>query len=148
MDPTWFPSSNRPNYPAGLAQAGSILIGVTSLLLPQGQFRNAIALPPLLWLAWTVRQHTAGSPEEDYLTAVNVVMAITKYIDFAVMRIPEQSCHRIRPDNRIETTDEINRMSLWQKFKWSLQLACTTRGVGWDWRVKNVEPVPPGISRR
>lgn len=148
MDPKWFPSPNRPSYPAGLAQAGSTLIGVASLLFPQGQFRNVIALPPLLLLAWTVRQHTAGSPEEDYLTAVNIVMAITKYIDFVVMRIPEQSCHRIRPNNRVETTDEINRMSLWQKFKWSLQLACTTRGVGWDWRVKNVEPVPPGISRR
>ncbi|RVX67935.1 hypothetical protein B0A52_08540 [Exophiala mesophila] len=130
MDPKWFPSSNRPVYPTGLAQAGCTLIGVTSLLFPQGQFRNVIALPPLLLLAWKVRQHTSGSPEEDYLTAVNIVMAIAKYVDFAVMRIPEQSCHRIGTDKHVETTDEINRMSLWQKFKWSLELACTTRGIG------------------
>lgn len=148
MDPKWFPPPNRPIHATGLAPIGGTLIGVASLLLPQGRFRNVIAVPSLLWLAWKLRQGSAGSPEEDYMNAVNLCMAVMKYIDFVVMRSPEQSFHRVRPGGTVEDADEVTQMSLWQKFKWSLSLACTTRGIGWNWRVKNVERVPEGISRR
>ncbi|KAI1106046.1 hypothetical protein F4804DRAFT_340803 [Jackrogersella minutella] len=34
-----------------------------------------------------------------------------------------------------------------QKLKWSVRLATTTRGIGWDWQVKNVPPHPGDKTR-
>ena len=82
------------------------------------------------------------------MNAVNVCLALLKYVDFSVLRIPEQELYRIHPDGTTETTKEIEEMTLWQKFKWNLDLYTTTRGIGWNWCVKNVDPVPENVSRR
>jgi hypothetical protein len=38
--------------------------------------------------------------------------------------------------------------SLLERLQWSVSLWCSTRGIGWNWKVSNVpEPVEPGYSR-
>lgn len=148
MDAKWFPSPDRPFRSGTPNVIGANGIGMATLLLPPGlMWRNVIAFPLLLWIAYNVRHHTTSKPEEDYLTAINVAMAMAKYFDFS-LRIPERSLRRIRPDGSAETAKEIASMSVWQKFQWNFDLFTTMRGIGWNWKVKNVDDVPQQISRR
>jgi hypothetical protein len=148
MDPKWFPPPNRPILPSGRSTLGATAIGIATLLLPQGQFRNVIAVPSILWIAYNLRQHSTGKTEEDYMTAINVCMTLIKIADFAILGIPEQSVRRIRSDGSVETAEEIKNMTVSQKLRWNLDLFLTMRGIGWNWRVKNVDAVPADVSRR
>lgn len=123
-------------------------IGMLTLLLPQGHFRNAIAIPVLLWIPYNLRRYTTGKPVEDYLSAVQVSVALIRYLDFCTFKIPEQSLRRVGADGSTETPQEIQNMTLWQKLRWNFDLFTTLRGIGWNWRVKNVDDVPKDISRR
>lgn len=148
MDPKWFPPPDRPFQNTAPFTAGANLVGIATLLLPQGRFRSIIAVPSILWLAYGLRQYSTGKAEEDYLNAVNVTIALFKFVDFATLRTPEQTVHRIGPGGRMETTEQVERMTLWQKLKWNLELYSTARGIGWNWQVKNTDHVPEGITRR
>jgi hypothetical protein len=148
MDPKWFPPPDRPLQLGERFTAGANLVGIATLLLPQGRFRNVIGLPPILYIAYSLRQHTTGRADQDYLNAVNVCLAVLKFVDFSILRIPEQTLHRVRPNGTIETAKEVEDMTIWQKFKWNLDLYTTARGIGWNWSVKNTENVPEDVSRR
>lgn len=149
MDPKWFPPQDRPFQSGGQSLLAGGVVGVATLLLPPSLFRRTIAIPPLLWILYNLRQHTTGKREEDYLTAVNISMLLAKMVDVCVVHTAERDFHRVEDDGTpCETTQEIEQMTLWQKFNWSLSLLTTTRGVGWNWRVKNVDKVAPTISRR
>ncbi|KAK6379512.1 hypothetical protein LTS17_006430 [Exophiala oligosperma] len=71
-----------------------------------------------------------------------------RYLDFCVINVPERDFHRVRPDGNAETESDVRNMTIWQKFRWNFDLFMTMRGVGWNWRVKNVEAVPMQLSRR
>ncbi len=149
MDPKWFPPPDRPFQPGSRGILGAGTICITTLLLPQGPFRKIIAVPPILWLLYNLRQHTTGKGEEDYLTAVNISMTLARFVDVCALRDAEKELWRVNPDGSArETADDIQKMTLWQKFRWNLDLFMTMRGVGWNWRVKNVDEVPMNISRR
>lgn len=148
MDSKWFAPPGRPLQGGERLTAGANLVGIATLLLPQGQFRNVIALPPIFYIAYNLRQHTAGRADQDYLNAINVCLAVLKLVDFSILRNPEQTLHRVRLDGTVETTREVENMTLWQKFRWNLDLFSTPRGIGWNWRVKGFENVPENVSRR
>lgn len=148
MDPKWFPPPDRPVRPGSRDITAANAIGMAALLLPPGQCRNVIAIPPFLAIIYTLRQHTTGRNDEDYLTAVNVCMMLIRFIDFCVVNTPEQSFRRVRSDGRTETPQEIQNMTIWQKLRWNFDLFATLRGIGWNWRVKNVDDVRNDISRR
>ena len=149
MDPKWFPPPDRPFQPGGRGIFGAGTICITTLLLPQGPLRKIIAVPPMIWLLYNLRQHTTGKGEEDYLTAVNISMTLARFVDVCVLRDAEKELRRVNPDGSArETANDIQKMTRWQKFRWNLDLFMTMRGIGWNWRVKNVEEVPINISRR
>lgn len=149
MDANWFPSQDRPFQAGGRSILGAGTIGITAMLLPQSTLRTTVAIPPILWFLYNVRQHTTGKREEDYLTAVNISMTLAKFLDVGVLRNAENEFQRVNPDGSArETPDDLQKMTLWQKFRWNLDLFVTMRGIGWNWRVKNVDEVPLDISRR
>lgn len=148
MDFGLFPPPIRPLHPAGRALLTSNAVGIASLLFPQGRFRNIIAFPALLWIAYDVRQHGTGFVGSDYQDAVDLSMAFIRLVDFSILRVAELSVHRVRPDGSFETTEDVFNMTIYQKFRWSIDLFLTLRGIKWDWRVKNVDQVSPKISRR
>ncbi|OQU96641.1 hypothetical protein CLAIMM_02691 [Cladophialophora immunda] len=147
MDPKWFPPPDRPFQPGGRSVFGAGVIGMTTLLFPPGRFRQIMPIPLILWILWNLRQHTAGRPEEDYINAINVCLILLRCIDVGVLHNAEQAFRRVKSDGTTETEEDIEKMTTWQKFRWSLQLFTTMRGIGWNWRVKNVDQVPRHISR-
>lgn len=149
MDPKWFPPQDRPLQTGGQSILTAGVVGVATLLLPRGLFRQTIAVPPLLWILYDLRQHTSGKREEDYLTAINISMLLAKVVDVCIVHSAEQDFHRVKDDGSpSETPQDIEQMTLRQKFKWNLSLLTTMRGVGWNWRVKNVDNVASNVSRR
>lgn len=149
MDPTYFPPAHRPYAPDSQMLLCANLIVASALLLPPGRYhRNLIALPGLLFTAYALRRHSSGKVEVDYLDAVNSSTLFLKWLDFAVLRVPERSAARVRDDGSVETADEVEKLTVWGKLKWVLSLLGTVRGVGWNWKVKNVDDVPKNVSRR
>ncbi|OAL20157.1 hypothetical protein AYO22_09129 [Fonsecaea multimorphosa] len=147
MDPKWFPPPDRPIQPGGPSVIGAGVIGITTLLLPPGQLRKTIPISLIPWVMLNLRRHTSGRPEEDYLTAVNVSLILVRCIDFEVLHNAEQAFRRVKSDGTMETAEDIEKMTIWQKCRWGLHLFTTARGIGWNWRVKNVDEVPRDISR-
>ncbi|OCT51557.1 hypothetical protein CLCR_08724 [Cladophialophora carrionii] len=151
MDPKWFPPPDRPFQPGGRSILATGTIGITTLLIPKGQLRNIVAIgaiPSILWILYNLRQHTTGKLEEDYLTAINISITLARFIDVCVLHDAEQSLRRVRADGSDrETAEDIQRMGLWWKFCWNLDLFTTMRGIGWNWRVKNVDEVSANALR-
>jgi hypothetical protein len=148
MDPGWFPSADRPFQDGGKTLLAASAVSITTLLLPRGHLRKIVAIPPSLWLLYNLRQHTTGKRADDYLMAVNVSMTLARFIDVCVLHDAETDLYRTNPDGSPkETAEDIQRMTLWQKFRWNLDLFMTMRGVGWNWQVKNIEPVKSDQSR-
>ncbi|EXJ58575.1 hypothetical protein A1O7_06002 [Cladophialophora yegresii CBS 114405] len=111
MDPKWFPPPDRPFQPGGQSILAAGTIGITTLLLPRCQFRNFVAIPPIVWILYNLRQHTTGKLEEDYLTAVNISITLAKLIDVSVLHDAEQSLRRVRTDGGdTESAEDIQRM--------------------------------------
>ncbi|OAL36985.1 hypothetical protein AYO20_03754 [Fonsecaea nubica] len=148
MDPKWFPPPDRPFQSGGPSVIGAGVIGIASLCFSPGHFRKITSISAILCILANLRLHTAGRPEEDYLNAINICLILIRCIDFEVLHIAEQTFCREKSDGTFETADDIEKMTLWQKFQWSVSLLTTMRGIGWNWRVKNVDKVPKHLSRR
>lgn len=147
MDKSWWPPETRPKRPAEQLLMIATTICVSSLLLPQGRFRVVVCLGPLIYLCTQLRTHSCGQMNSDYLSMVNFTIMVLKWLDFVAIRNPEQSLRRKQHDGSVETYDEIRNLSLWAKFRWSLSMFTTYRGIGWNWEVKNVDHVPKATSR-
>ena len=149
MDPKWFPGAERPFQAGGPGIIAAGIINTTTMLLPPGQFRQFLAVPSLLGILYYQRHHTTGRTEQDYLTAINISLLLARLVDACVLHDAEHDFHRVDASGKArETAEEIEKMTLWQKLRWNLDLFTTMRGIGWNWRVKNVDEVRADISRR
>ncbi|KIW18353.1 hypothetical protein PV08_02641 [Exophiala spinifera] len=147
MDPRWFAPPNRPIRPVDSGAAAANGAAMLTLLLPPGPVRSAAGVPAILWIAYDLRRHTTGKIEQDYLNAINVFTCLMRYVDFCVVNVPEREFHRVRPDGGTEPENHVRNMTIRQKLRWGFDLFMTMRGVGWNWRVKNVEEVPVHLTR-
>lgn len=150
MDPRYFPSPNRPlsSFPKILGSA--YIVSTTSLLLPRTfPFRSYLPIPPILYLCYHVRTHRLVSLAEDYLVAIDLVWLLVRWCDIAVIHDPEHDLRRIKhtETRELESVDDIENLSRWQKFTRTLNLMTNCRGVGWNWQVKNIDPVTEGSRR-
>jgi hypothetical protein len=75
----------------------------------------------------------------DYLMPVQAVLAVIHWIDFFVIHSPG-GYSRAKDKGAVPT-------SLWEKLRWNWDLMISMRGIGWDWKVKNVPKGDVGISR-
>jgi len=151
MDPSWFPPPARPLGIHRQILPAFSFVCVSSLLLPPGAARRAITLPPLLYLLSQVRKCSAGTDVEDYVLAVNVTGLLYKYVDFILLCDTETQLYRVKEAENKDgprLNEDPANMGLWQKCKWSVDLWTTLRGVGWNWRVKNVDALRDNVTRQ
>lgn len=151
MDPKWYPQANRPVRSSGAVLVPFVLICSTSLLVPPGRPRALLTLPPLLYLLLQVRRTTSGINAEDYMLAVNISQFSCRYVTSVLFATPENDMHRVvlTGENKgMREPENALTMDWWSKLKWSMQLWSTLRGVGWNWRVKNVDDVPEKLQSR
>ena len=106
----------------------------------------------LLWLLYTPN-YTVGDSGGDFAAGVFMAAVSVKWVDFVVCRVPEKEFWRVPegqgPDKAsLRAVPPTPNGSLWEKVRWSISLWCTDRGIGWNWKVKNLQDgVPAGYSR-
>lgn len=150
MDPRWFPRQDRPLGNPGRLFGPFAATCFVSMLPPQSRARTFVALPVLIYCIIQVPKSTSGTVAGDITTAINFAMLSVKWIDFVLVRTPETYMHRVKMGGESKGArepEDPRTMALWQKVKWNLSFWINLRGVGWDWQVKNVDPVPQELSK-
>ena len=150
MDPRWIPQANRPLRVSGTVLVPLILVCNTSLLLPTGRKRVLLTLPTLLYLLFQVHRNTSGLNAEDCMLAV-ISSSPMRYVTSILFATPEKDMHRVVVAGEKKGTGEPEdpqSMRLWSKLKWSMHFWSSMRGVGWNWRVKNVDDVPEKLQSK
>ena len=151
MDPKWFPLPNRPVRASGAILVPFMAICNSSLLLPPGRLRVLLTLPPLAYLLWQVPRSTSGINPEDYLLAISLSQLAYRYVTSVLFATPECDSHRVVVSGEKKGTREPEdalSMGLWAKLKWTMHFWFSMRGIGWNWRVKNVDDVPETLQSK
>lgn len=149
MDPKWFPLANRPVRAGGFILVPFLLICTTSYLLPPGRPRAIFTLPLLLYLLLQVRRTTSGTHAEDYLLAINISQFFYRYLASVLFSTAEDDMYRVIMSGEkkgMREPEDARTMDVWSKLKWSVHFYFSMRGIGWNWRVKNVDDVPEKLQ--
>jgi len=75
---------------------------------------------------------TTGDVASDVLTPIQAVLVLMHWFDFYILHDPND----FRRSGVSE--DDVKKRSVWERFKWYADLNTSMRGIGWDWRVKNI----------
>lgn len=143
-----FATEDRPLRPGEPLWIGFTSACVLCLLLPAGITRNIVGCLILWYSQKDYPMSTTGHAGRDYLIAINITLAALKFADFVYLRVPEDTAHRVNASGvSIENGRSIRDSSYRKRLQWAASLFSTLRGVGWNWKVKNVEDVPPGTTR-
>lgn len=143
-----FAAEDRPFRPGELIWVSSTLGCIMSLLLPPGTVRHTLGAFVLLYIQKEYPKSATGQAGRDYLIAINVTLTAFKFVDFVCLRTPEDAAHRVNElGEPIEDGNSLRNASYSERLKWAANLFSTLRGVGWNWRVKNILDVPPGTTR-
>jgi hypothetical protein len=148
LTPSSFAAEDRPFRPGERLWGGFTSACVLSLLLPAGIVRDIVGAIILWYIQREYPKSATGHAGRDYLIAINITLTAFKFIDFVYLRVPENAAHRVNVSGEpIESGKSIRDASHWKRLKWAWDLFSTLRGVGWNWRVKNIEDVPRGTTR-
>ena len=85
------------------------------------------------------------------MLAINVSQFSLRYVTSVLLANPEKYMHRVVVSGEKKGTAEAEdpqSMGLWSKLKWSMQFWSSMRGIGWNWRVKNVDEVPEKLQSK
>ena len=143
-----FAAEDRPFRAGERIWLGFTLACIMSLLLPPGMVRHTLGAFVLLYVQKEYPKSATGHAGRDYLIAINVTLIAFKFADFVYLRTPENAAHRVNESGKpIEDGNSLRNASYPERLKWAANLFSTFRGVGWNWRVKNIQDVPPGTTR-
>lgn len=129
MFPSLFPVPDRPFASRPYLIPSIFLACLFGSLLP-AKIRTATVPLLSLYLLFQIPKHTYGKPHEDYLWPIQAILVISHWIDFFIIHSPEEFARAKDGGQRPKT--------LWKRFTWVCDLNLTLRGIGWNWKVKNV----------
>lgn len=120
-----------------------------SLLLPTKFLRVAIGGPIALILLNKVSQHSINGFLFEYLLMIPLTGLLWQWMDFVIVNDPEEAFYKT---DASQTQDEAKRTGSMPKdavgkLMWGTALFTTVRGIGWNWKVKNVPAGIEGQSR-
>lgn len=125
------PDKSRPIAPTPLLLPSMLLNCVIGSLLPPGQFRAIFVFLMLVYQLALAFKYDAGESTANALIFHLGVPMLLHWVDFYMLRSPEQDCWRVADKAKPPKT-------IWQKFMWYLSLNSSMRGVGWNWQVRNI----------
>ena len=123
---------------------------VVSLLLPPGILRQSLVIPTIVYLFYRVRQTSLPVGYHDsYLTYIHLLWTLIRWVDFTMLHSPEKDIYRTsEPDgSRIETPQDVRSYPLHHKLWRNINLVTNLRGIGWNWRVRNILLVDASTTR-
>ena len=138
-----------PAIPQLLA-ATTVVFNPLINMLPKSTARNLVAisgysfLVTYLWATVERRPAFVGFFDQ-YALFVSIPMNLLAGFDQWVLSNPQR--YYVRDGEMTPLADQKD-ITLWQRYKWAFNFSCTARGVGWNWKVKNVpQAVPKGYPK-
>ncbi|KAL5405915.1 hypothetical protein PMIN03_008117 [Paraphaeosphaeria minitans] len=142
------PAMSSYAFPQLDFQACLLLSFLTAILVPCFR-RGSVARSGMLLVQvyFTVQAYLTpvkptGNLVMSYQSGLLLGNLTLRYLDRLYLHVPEDEFRRIHEDGVEERPETL---SMGQKLGWSAELLMTTRGVGWNWRVKGT---PKAVSRR
>lgn len=145
------PLDERVPMPLWIMPAYATLLS-SSLLLPK-TIRIAFVLPLAVWLLSQFPRYTFISFGVTYLVAIPLVGLLWQWVDMAILNEPSEAFFQVSEDPAApkdlakSKAEGFMPDSIVGKLIWSNQLLTTNRGIGWNWKVKNV-PAEPVQTKR
>lgn len=137
---SFVPDKARPLAPRPYLIPCIYLTCVLGSLLPQGKLRALSVTSVLIYLIVQIPKATTGELALDSLNPINATLLLLHWFDFFVF-------HSQDDWKRIEDRGVL-RKNWKQRLGWSWDLSISQRGVGWNWKVKNVpEGAPVGTTK-
>jgi hypothetical protein len=135
MFPSFVPDKARPLAARPHLIPSIFVVCLTGSVLPPGQLNTLFTTATALYLSSQIPKATAGQAPRDYMLPIQAALFFFHYFDFIVLHSPVEFS-RTKDQGKVPQTR-------WEKLSWAWGLNTTYRGIGWNWKVKNVrEPVP------
>lgn len=116
------------------------LICIFGSLLPQGRARSILVMAALIYLIAQIPKCTSGERASDLFLPIQGTLVLVCWLDFFVLHSPNDF-YRLKDKEKPPQT-ALGRLG------WHADLCTAMRGIGWNWKVKNVpEPANPKTTK-
>jgi len=130
MFPSFVPDKARPLATRPHLIPSIFLVCLVGTVLPPSLVNTLSVSAITLYLSAQIPKATSGKFAQDYMLPIQALLLITQWVDFCVLHLPDEF-------SRDEDKERIPK-TWWEKLSWSWSLNTTYRGIGWNWKVKNV----------
>jgi hypothetical protein len=135
MFPSFVPDKARPLASRPYLIPSIFAVCLAGTVLPPGILNTLTIGAANLYLSAQIPKASSGLIPQDYMLPIQSLLFITQWIDFCVLHSPDE-VSRDRDKGKTPKT--------WrEKLSWSWGLNTTYRGIGWNWKVKNVPDAVP-----
>lgn len=127
--------------PAGPFLVPAILIAsICGSLLQKGNVRSIGVTSILFYLLRQISRHRTGDLIQDGLLPIQGLILFLHWFDFFVLHTPEREYFRLK-----DKVDETK--TRWGNLGWHFDLNTSLRGIGWNWKVKNIPAADAGSRK-
>lgn len=121
-----------------------LLTSLCGSLLPPGKLRSLSVTATLAYLVTLVVRNPTGDVVNDTLLPIQALILLVQWVDLYVLHAPEKEFWKVGDEKVGNGGLEKGVPSGWrEKLGWVWGLKFTLRGVGWNWRVKNIPTESP-----
>lgn len=131
---SFVPDKARPLHPRPYLIPSIYLTCIAASTLPPGKIRGLLGAGALAFWLIQIPKYTQGSIAEDNLLPIQAGLLLLHWMDFFVLHSPNEFFRLRDPQQGLHQT-------FWEKLSWNFDLCTSMRGVGWNWKVKNVPAV-------
>lgn len=140
MFPSFVPDKARPLATRPHLIPSIFLVCLVGTVLPPSLANTLSVSAITLYLSAQIPKATSGKFAQDYMLPIQTLLLITQWLDFCVLHLPDEF-------SRDEDKEKIPK-TWWEKLSWSWSLNTTYRGIGWNWKVKNVPEAAPLSTKK
>ena len=137
-----------PSIPTTLLVPTILATSILGGLLPPSKTRTISITTALAYLVSQVLSRRTGDKTQDGFLPIQALVLFGQWVSFFVLHVPENEYWRVREKQKKEKQGVEHDKGWWEKLKWTTSLKMTLRGVGWNWKVKNVPSQSPTSRSR
>ena len=135
MFSSFIPSKARPLAPRPHLIPSIFVVCLAGTVLPPSLLNNLSIGTIALYLSAQIPKATSGNIAQDFMLPIQTILCVAQWVDFCVLHSPDEFS-RDKDEKKVPKT--------WrEKLSWAWGLNTTYRGIGWNWKVKNVPEAAP-----
>jgi len=140
MFPSFVPDKARPLASRPFLIPSIYAVCLAGTILSPSLLSTISVTAAALYLFAKIPAATSGKIPHDYMLPIQALIFISQWIDFCVIHSPTEF-------SRDKDKEKVPKTWL-EKLSWSWGLNTTYRGIGWNWKVKNVPEAAPLSTKK